>query len=56
MVPKFTEGGTTFTASVPYSGNAVALHNMQDKQFAAAFTVTADVIGPAERVDGIATE
>jgi len=55
VVPKFTEGatGTTFAASVPYSGNAVALHNLEGKPFAAVFTVTADVLGPAERVDKI---
>jgi hypothetical protein len=55
VVPKFTEGatGTTFAASVPFSGNAVALHNLEGKPFAASYTVTADVLGPAERVDDI---
>jgi hypothetical protein len=55
VVPKFTEGatGNTFAASVPYSGNAVALHNLEGKPFAAVFTVTADILGPAERVDDI---
>lgn len=55
VVPKFTEGaaGSTFAASVPYSGNAVALHNLEGNQFAATFTVTADVLAPAERVDDI---
>lgn len=55
VVPKFTEGatGTTFAASVPFSGNAVALHNLEGKPFAAAYTVTADVLGPAERADDI---
>jgi hypothetical protein len=53
VVPKFTEGatGTTFAASVPFSGNAVALHNLEGKPFAASYTVTADVLGPAERAD-----
>lgn len=53
--PKFTEGatGTTFAASVPFSGNAVALHNLEGKPFAASYTVTADVLGPAERVDDV---
>jgi hypothetical protein len=55
VVPKFTEGatGNTFAASVPYSGNAVALHNLEGKPFVATFTVTADLLGPAERVDNI---
>jgi hypothetical protein len=26
--PKFTEGATSFAASVPFSGNAIALHNL----------------------------
>jgi hypothetical protein len=56
VVPKFTEGATgttTFAASVPFSGNAVALHNLEGKPFAASYTVTADVLGPAERADDI---
>lgn len=58
VVPKFTEGaaGSTFAASVPFSGNAVALHNLEGKQFAATYTATADVLGPATRADDIATE
>ena len=56
--PKFTEGaaGSTFAASVPFSGNAVALHNLNGEQFATTYTATADVLGPATRVDNIATE
>jgi hypothetical protein len=55
VVPKFTEGatGTTFASSVPFSGNAVALHNLEGKPFAASYTVTADVLGAAERADDI---
>ena len=56
VVPKFTEGATgttTFAASVPFSGNAVALHNLEGKPFAASYTVTADVLGTAERADDI---
>ena len=58
VVPKFTEGatGTTFAASVPFSGNAVALHNLEGKPFAATYTATADVLGPAIRADDIAIE
>lgn len=55
VVPKFTEGatGTTFAASVPFSGNAVALHNLEGKPFAASYTATADVLGEAKRVNDI---
>jgi hypothetical protein len=55
VVPKFTEGaaGSTFAASVPFSGNAVALHNLEGNEFAATYTATADVLGPAERADDI---
>jgi hypothetical protein len=58
VVPKFTEGatGTTFAASVPFSGNAVALHNLDGKKFVAAYTVTADILGTATRADDIAKE
>jgi hypothetical protein len=55
VVPKYTEGatGTTFAASVPFSGNAVALHNLEGKPFASTYTVTADVLGPAIRADDV---
>lgn len=55
VVPSFTEGaaGDTFAASVPFSGNAVALHNLEGKPFSATYTATADVLGQAERVDDI---
>lgn len=58
VVPKFTEGaaGSTFAASVPFSGNAVALHNLNGEQFATTYTATADVLGVATRADNIATE
>jgi hypothetical protein len=55
VVPSFTEGaaGDTFAASVPFSGNAVALHNLEGQPFAATYTATADILEPAERVDDI---
>lgn len=55
VVPKFTEGatGTSFAASVPFSGNAVALHNLEGEPFFATYTATADVLGEATRVDDI---
>ena len=54
--PKFTEGATSFAASVPFSGNAVALHNLDGNQFVASYTVTADILGAATRADDIAKE
>lgn len=58
VVPKFTEGaaGSTFAASVPFSGNAVALHNLEGQPFAASYTATADVLGQSTRADDIASE
>lgn len=58
VVPKFTEGaaGSTFAASVPFSGNAVALHNLEGQPFVATYTATADVLGPGTRADDIASE
>lgn len=55
VVPKFTEGatGTSFAASVPFSGNAVALHNLEGEPFLATYTATAEVLGEATRVDDI---
>lgn len=55
VVPKFTEGatGTSFAASVPFSGNAVALHNLEGEPFFATYTATAEVLGEATRVDDI---
>ena len=58
VVPKFTEGaaGSTFAASVPFSGNAVALHNLDGEPFATTYTATTDVLGSATRADNIAAE
>jgi hypothetical protein len=55
VVPKFTEGasGDTFAASVPFSGNAIALHNLEGQPFAASYTATAEVLGEAKRADDI---
>lgn len=54
--PRFTEGATSFATSVSFSGNAVALHNLEGDQFVATYTVTADIFGPATRADDIAAE
>ena len=47
------EDATTFAGSIPFSGNAIALHNIQGEPFAATYTVTANIVGQAERADDI---
>ena len=47
------EDATTFAASIPFSGNAIALHNIGGEPFAATYTITADIVGQAERADDI---
>jgi hypothetical protein len=37
----------------PFSGNAIALHNIEGEPFAATYTVTAGLVGAAKRVDNI---
>ncbi len=55
IVPDYAnEDGTSFSASVPFSGNALTLHNIDGEPFAAAYTVHAEVVGPATRADNIA--
>jgi hypothetical protein len=53
IIPQFPEDATTFVASIPFSGNAVALHNIEGEPFAATYTVTAGVVGAADRADNI---
>ena len=53
IVPQFPEEATSFTSSIPFSGNAVAIHNLEGEPFAATYTVTAGVVGAAERADSI---
>lgn len=53
IIPQFPEDATSFTSSIPFSGNAVALHNIEGEPFAATYTVTAGAVGAAERVDSI---
>jgi hypothetical protein len=56
IIPDFSEEDTTsFAASVPFSGNALALHNIDGEPFAAAYTANAEVVGPANRSDNIAS-
>ena len=53
IIPEFSEDTTTFAGSVPFTGNAIALHNIEGEPFAATYTVTADIVGTATRADDI---
>ena len=51
--PQYPEGATSFSASIPFAGNGLALHNLAGDEFVATYTVVADEVGPAERADEI---
>src|SRR5215204_7354648 len=51
IVPEFQEGG--FVASLPFSGNAISLHNIDGEPFAASYSVTADANTGVQRADDI---
>ena len=53
IMPQFPDEATSFASSIPFSGNAIALHNIEGEPFAATYTVTAGVVGAAKRVDNI---
>jgi hypothetical protein len=53
IIPQFPEDATIFAQSIPFSGNAIALHNIEGEPFAATYTVSVDVVGTAKRVDSI---
>jgi hypothetical protein len=55
VIPQFpdVEDTTTFAASIPFTGNAIALHNIEGEPFAATYTVTAGLVGQAERADEV---
>ena len=52
--PQYPDGATSFSASIPFAGNGLALHNLAGDEFVATYTVVADQVGPAERFDEIA--
>jgi hypothetical protein len=54
IVPDYGSSGP-FTASIPFSGNSLSLHNVEGEPFAATYTVTADVLGPANKANDIGT-
>jgi hypothetical protein len=51
IVPQYQEGG--FVASVPFSGNAISLHNIDGEPFVASYSVSADVNTDVQRADDI---
>jgi hypothetical protein len=51
IVPEYQEGG--FVASLPFSGNAISLHNIDGEPFAASYSVTADANTGVQRADDI---
>jgi hypothetical protein len=51
IIPQYQEGG--FVASLPFSGNAISLHNIDGEPFAASYSVTADVNTSVQRADDI---
>jgi hypothetical protein len=51
IVPKFQEGG--FVATLPFSGNAISLHNIDGEPFVASYSVAADVETGVQRADDI---
>src|SRR5215211_2921192 len=51
IIPQYQEGG--FVASLPFSGNAISLHNIDGEPFAASYSVTADVNTSVQRADDV---
>jgi hypothetical protein len=51
--PQYPEGTTSFSGSIPFAGNGLALHNLEGDQFVASYNVVADQVGPAKRADEI---
>jgi hypothetical protein len=58
VLPPYPEDATSFSASLPFAGNGLALHNIDGEQFVATYTLVADQVGEAQRADdiGIAAE
>lgn len=53
LIPDYPEGSPTFVATVPFSGNAVSLHNIEGDPFVASYSVAAEVVSPVQRHDDI---
>ena len=53
VLPQYPEDATSFSASIPFVGNGLALHNIEGEEFVATYTVAAEQLGQAERTDDI---
>lgn len=53
LIPDYPEGSPAFVATVPFSGNAVSLHNIAGDPFIASYSVAAEVVTPVQRHDDI---
>jgi hypothetical protein len=51
--PRYPEDATSFSTSIPFAGNGLALHNLAGDKFVATYTVVADEVGPGQRADEI---
>jgi hypothetical protein len=51
IVPEYQEGG--FVATLPFSGNAISLHNIDGEPFVASYSVAADIVTGVQRADDI---
>jgi hypothetical protein len=54
VLPQYPEEATSFSASIPFAGNGLALHNVEGNEFVATYTVVADVVASPQRADDIA--
>jgi len=53
ILPPYPEGATSFSASIPFAANGLALHNLDGEEFVASYNVVAAQVGPAQRADEI---
>lgn len=51
IIPEYPEG--SFVATLPFTGNAISLHNIDGDPFVASYSVAANIDGPAQRADDI---
>jgi hypothetical protein len=56
ILPPYPEGATSFSASIPFAANGLALHNLDGDEFVASYNVVADQVGPAQRADEIVNQ
>ncbi len=54
VLPQYPEEATSYSASLPFAGNGLALHNLEGDVFVATYTVVADVDDSPQRADDIA--